>query len=118
VLPIAVGKSTVDDVAAVIAAAVAVQPAGTVVLCSTDLSHYLPDASAREQDKRTIEAVLALAPDRVGPGDACGVFALRGLLGWARGAGLRPELLAYGTSADTSGDPSRVVGYPAVMMCT
>jgi AmmeMemoRadiSam system protein B len=41
------------------------------------------------------------------------VFALRGLLGWARRAGLHARLLDMSTSADTTGDASRVVGYGA-----
>lgn len=114
VLPIAVGMSTVDDVAATIATAVELSPAGTVVVCSTDLSHYLPDAQARGRDRRTIQAVVDLAPERIGVRDACGVFALRGLVGWARQGGLAPGLLDHSTSADTGGDPVRVVGYPAI----
>jgi AmmeMemoRadiSam system protein B len=116
VLPIAVGASTVTDVVITLAAAVAPDPAGTVVLCSTDLSHYLADQVARHQDERTARAVLALAPERIGPRDACGVFALRGLVGWARHIGLTPRVLALTTSADAGGDPARVVGYPAIMM--
>jgi MEMO1 family protein len=116
VLPIAVGTAPAEDVAATIAAAVALAPAGTVVLCSTDLSHYLPDEQARRQDQRTLAAVGELAPDRIGTRDACGVYALRGLLGWARRAGLVARLLVYATSAETGGDPGRVVGYPAVAL--
>jgi MEMO1 family protein len=110
VLPIAAGPSTVEDVAAVL-----VEAAGTdsVVLCSTDLSHYQTEAVAREQDACTAEAVMALAPERIGVRDACGVFALRGLLFWARQAGLRPHALHLSTSADTTHDTSRVVGYGA-----
>jgi AmmeMemoRadiSam system protein B len=44
---------------------------------------------------------------------ACGVFALRGALEWARRADLAVGLLDLRTSADTAGDPSRVVGYGA-----
>jgi AmmeMemoRadiSam system protein B len=113
-LPIVVGASTVDDVVAMIASAVGLAPAGTVVLCSTDLSHYLPDFQARRQDERTLGAVLGLAPEQIGPPDACGMFALRGLVGWARHDGLRPRLLDYATSADTAGDTTRVVGYAAL----
>ncbi len=112
VLPMVVGASTVDDLMVTIAAA-ADRP-GTVVLCSTDLSHYLPDAAARQQDERTVGAVLELAAERIGVRDACGVFALRGLVGWARHDGLRPRLLHLCTSADTAGDPQRVVGYTAL----
>jgi AmmeMemoRadiSam system protein B len=56
---------------------------------------------------------MALAPEQIGVRDACGAFALRGLLAWARGSGLRPELLDLSTSAHTAGDASRVVGYGA-----
>jgi AmmeMemoRadiSam system protein B len=112
VLPVAVGRAAPATVAAAIRAAAATGP-GSVVLCSTDLSHYLDLAAAVERDARTAAAVTALAPERIGVRDACGVFALRGLLAWARDAGLRAELLDLATSADTAGDPSRVVGYGA-----
>jgi hypothetical protein len=114
VLPMVVGPSGADDVAATIAAAVEPDPAGTVVLCSTDLSHYLPDEQARQQDSRTLRAVADLAPERIGVRDACGVFALRGLVSWARRTGLGPRLLDYSTSASATGDPTRVVGYAAL----
>lgn len=110
VLPVVAGPSTVDEVAAVLAAVVG---DGTLVLCSTDLSHYETDRVARQQDARTAKAVLDLTPERVGVRDACGVFALRGLLSWARRQDLHARLLHLGTSADTSGDPRRVVGYGA-----
>jgi MEMO1 family protein len=114
VVPIVVGVSPVDD--AVDTLSVAVAP-GTVVLCSTDLSHYLHQTAAEKQDARTTQAVLDLAAERIGVRDACGVFALRGILGWARHTGLRPSLLHRCTSADTAGDPARVVGYAAFAFC-
>lgn len=86
---------------------------GTLVLASTDLSHYLPDAAAREHDARTAQAVLDLRPELVADGSACGAYALRGLLTWARRHDLSPTRLALATSADTGGDPGRVVGYGA-----
>jgi AmmeMemoRadiSam system protein B len=113
VLPIVVGSSTVDDVVVTIAAAVELAAEGTVVLCSTDLSHYQPDEAARRQDQRTAQAVLDLAAERIGVRDACGVFALRGLVGWARHGGYAPRLLRLSTSAETGGPADRVVGYPA-----
>lgn len=112
VLPVAIGLSEVDDVAPLLVAAGAGDD-GTVVLCSTDLSHYLDKSAAEERDGRTAQAVLDLAPERVNRGDACGLFALRGTLGWARQHGLRAELLDLRNSADTHGNPDRVVGYPA-----
>jgi AmmeMemoRadiSam system protein B len=85
----------------------------TTVLVSTDLSHYRPDPVARDLDAGTAAAVLDLRPDLVADDAACGAPALRGLLSWARRHGLIPHQLALGTSADTGGDPGRVVGYGA-----
>ena len=110
-VPIAVGDTAADDVAGTLAAA---WSPGTVVLCSTDLSHYLDLATTLARDARTVRAVLELAPERIGPRDACGVFALRGVVTWADRAGLRPLPLHQATSAEVSGDPSRVVGYAAI----
>ncbi|HEV2783590.1 MAG TPA: AmmeMemoRadiSam system protein B [Actinophytocola sp.] len=110
VLPVAVGLATVDDVADVLDTATA-EPA--LVLCSTDLSHHLPDPLARQRDRRTAAAVLDLDPTRIAPRDACGRHALAGLLGWARRRSLTPRLLDLRTSADTAGTPDRVVGYGA-----
>ncbi len=111
IVPIVVGSSTVDEVARVLAAAATPD---TVVLCSTDLSHYHDHPTAQRLDRRTVDAVLDLDPDRIGPRDACGVYALRGLVGWAARTGLRPRLLDRRTSTDTGGEPSRVVGYAAL----
>lgn len=113
VLPVVVGGGVAPAAVAELLAAAGGGNAGTVVLCSTDLSHYLDRNAAEAKDARTAAAITALAPDRIGPRDACGVFALRGLLSWAGAAGLRPAQLDRCTSADTAGDPARVVGYAA-----
>jgi AmmeMemoRadiSam system protein B len=113
VLPIVAGPSTVDHVVNVIAAALKAgdDEGDAVLLCSTDLSHYLDDPSARAQDADTMAAVERLDPEGIGTRDACGVYALRGLLGWASREKLTPTRLTYATSADTGGDRGRVVGY-------
>jgi MEMO1 family protein len=113
VLPVATAAPP-EDVADLLDA-VAADPR-TLVVASTDLSHYLPDAAARDRDRRTVEAALALRPDLVGPGSACGAHALRGLLAWAGRTGRTPAVLAYRTSADAGGDPHRVVGYAALAL--
>lgn len=109
VLPVTVGVSTVDEVADMIGKVAA----GAVLVCSTDLSHYQPDAVARAQDERTARAIEAGRADAIGRTDACGVFALRGTVGWAGRNGLALRRLALTTSADSGADPGRVVGYPA-----
>jgi AmmeMemoRadiSam system protein B len=110
VAPVCVGQCPAEEVAAIIDEAAG---ADALVLCSTDLSHYLTEARARQQDAATATAIVDLAPERVALRDACGVFALRGLLHWARERGCHAELLDLCTSADTGGTPDRVVGYCA-----
>jgi AmmeMemoRadiSam system protein B len=111
VLPLVVGRVPASAVAAVLD-----QVWGgpeTLVVVSTDLSHYHDHLTARELDRRTAAAILARRPEALGPEDACGVFPLRGLLTAARQRDLDVELLDLRTSADTAGDPDRVVGYGA-----
>ena len=110
ITPIAVGVTPAEDVADVIDAVVGPR---TVVLCSTDFSHYLSAEEAREVDRRTAASVCALDPARIGVKDACGVFGLRGLLTWAARHKHTPRQLDLRNSADTYGNPERVVGYPA-----
>jgi AmmeMemoRadiSam system protein B len=115
VLPIVTGPSTMEGVADVIEAAGAGRD-GTVLICSTDLSHYADAAAANAQDERTLGAVLALDPDQIGPRDACGYYALRGLVHWARSRRSVPRLLHRSTSADVTNDTTRVVGYAALSL--
>jgi MEMO1 family protein len=109
-LPVLVGPGDPDATAALLDA---VAGPDTVVICSTDLSHYLSEDAARRRDAATAAAIGDLAPERIGAGDACGRHALRGLLTWARRQALRVDRLALATSADTGGPKDRVVGYPA-----
>lgn len=111
VLPLAVGPVDPGHVAGVLEAAWGGDE--TLVVVSTDLSHYHDRAEATQIDRRTAAAVVAKRPDRLGPYDACGVVALQGLLVAAADHGLDVELLDLRTSADTAGDPHRVVGYGA-----
>ena len=109
VLPVAVGASEPGEIATMIEALAD----DAVIIVSTDLSHYHDHATARQLDRRTADAVLAREPGSIGPEDACGVFALRGLVELARRRRLQTELLDLRTSAETAGDPLRVVGYGA-----
>lgn len=105
ILPVAVGSSIPGDVVRLLNALDALP------IVSTDLSHYLPDEFARRRDRETIDAVLRVEPHAVREGDACGVFALRGIVELAKRRGLAVELLDHRTTADATGDRSRVVGY-------
>jgi AmmeMemoRadiSam system protein B len=112
-LPVCVGQSEVDDVAALLRV---VAGPGTVVLCSTDLSHYLTEDEARRRDAVAAAAIVDLAPERIGTGDACGRYALRGLLAWGRSIDLHASILHMATSADEGGPKERVVGYTAAAL--
>jgi AmmeMemoRadiSam system protein B len=85
----------------------------SLIVVSTDLSHYLDYDAARASDARTDAAIMALDPATIGPDDACGAYALRGLLHLAHGRGATIERLMCCNSGDTAGDRTRVVGYAA-----
>jgi len=85
----------------------------TLIVVSSDLSHYLPYAEARAKDKATVDSMLKLDPHLVGD-QACGAHPVNGLLLTAQRKGLTPHLLDLRNSGDTAGDKARVVGYAAV----
>lgn len=90
----------------------------TLVVVSSDLSHYLPQQQAVDADTRTLDQVLDL-DGPVGARQACGAAPLNGLLVAARRHGLTPTLLGRRTSGEPNElnsrvDPQRVVGYAAV----
>ena len=111
VLPVVVGRAAADDVADVIERVWGGPE--TVVVVSTDLSHYHPYDEAAARDERTAAAVSAGRWEDVADMDACGAYPLRGLLAVARRRGLRIERLDLRNSGDTAGDRERVVGYGA-----
>jgi len=84
----------------------------TLVVVSSDLSHYLPYEAARERDGGTAKAIVALEA-RIDPEQACGAAPINGLLTVARRRGMTAELLDLRNSGDTAGDRDRVVGYAA-----
>jgi AmmeMemoRadiSam system protein B len=85
----------------------------TLVLVSSDLSHYHDYATARRLDRAACASIEALAPGELGPDSACGRVPLGGLLRVARARALRVETLDLRSSGDTAGGLDRVVGYGA-----
>jgi AmmeMemoRadiSam system protein B len=110
-LPLVVGDATADEVAAVLDRLW--DDDGTLVVVSTDLSHYERYEVATELDRRTAAAIAARRPDDVGDHDACGARPLRGLLRVAADRDLAVDALDLRNSGDTAGDRHRVVGYGA-----
>jgi AmmeMemoRadiSam system protein B len=111
VLPLAVGDASPHAVA------VALERVWggpeTLIVVSSDLSHYHDYATARTRDARTAAAIVAGEGDAIGDHDACGARPIRGLLLAAGRRGLALRLLDLRNSGDTAGDRQRVVGYGA-----
>jgi AmmeMemoRadiSam system protein B len=84
----------------------------TLVVISTDLSHFLPYAEGRRLDELTCERIVALDATIVGE-QACGSIGINGLLWVARRKNLRVELVDLRSSGDTAGSRDEVVGYAA-----
>lgn len=111
ILPVVVGRTPPDTVAALLD-----QVWGgpeTLVVVSSDLSHYLDHAGATARDRATAGAIVACRRDAIGVEDACGAHPLRGLLTVAARRGLSVEVLDLRNSGDTAGPRDRVVGYGA-----
>jgi hypothetical protein len=110
-LPLVVGDASDEEVEEVIERLWG--GAETLVLVSTDLSHYHDYATARRMDAESCRAIEALEPGGLGRESACGAVPLRGLLRAARRFGLVPRTLDLRNSGDTAGGRDRVVGYGA-----
>lgn len=87
----------------------------TLIVISSDLSHYLPYDEARARDRDTSEAIEQFDDRYIDHNDACGATPLGGLLIAAGRRGLQVNTLDLRTSGDTAGGREQVVGYGAWM---
>ena len=83
----------------------------TLIVISTDLSHFLSYEDARARDRNTTTAIEHLDATRIRGEDACGCFPLNGLLELARESHLKITTLDLRNSGDTAGPRDQVVGY-------
>jgi len=113
-LPLAVGRASAQQVADVLECLWGSDE--TLIVVSTDLSHYLPYEQAQQTDAQTVQSILGLNPT-IHHQQACGATPVNGLLLAARQHGLRARLVDLCNSGDTAGDKSRVVGYGAFAFC-
>ncbi len=111
VVPIAVGAADPMAVARVLESLWG--GSETLVVISSDLSHYLPYEEARAVDRRTADRVLALDVRPLAGEEACGSTGINGMLVAARGRRLDVELADLRNSGDTAGSRHEVVGYGA-----
>lgn len=110
ILPLVVGRCAAQEVVEVLERVW--DGDDCLVVFSSDLSHYLSYSQARQTDTQTCEQLCRLQGPLQGE-QACGSYALNGLIALARQRGLQIELLDLRNSGDTAGDKHRVVGYGA-----
>lgn len=112
VLPLVAGDVPADAMGALISAIVA--DVDTLLIISSDLSHYLPEDQAHDVDRDTLQRITDLEYP-LPAHSACGRVPLNGVLDHATRHGLAATVVDYSTSADVpAGDSQRVVGYPAI----
>ncbi|MGE5639242.1 MAG: AmmeMemoRadiSam system protein B [Clostridia bacterium] len=107
-VPLAVGDATVQEVAGVLDRLWGGRE--TLIVISTDLSHYHPYAEAKAIDANTIARISRLATD-IHHEEACGATGLNGFLSFLRNKHLEIRLLSACNSGDTAGGKGQVVGY-------
>jgi MEMO1 family protein len=108
IVPFAVGEATAEEAADVLERLWGGPE--TLILISSDLSHYHPYAEARAIDRGSADRILGRSP-QLDYEQACGATPINALLLCAQRHDLAPELLDLRNSGDTAGDRMRVVGY-------
>ena len=112
-VPITIGQADVERMSGVLDDIIDID---TLLVVSSDLSHYLSYSEAVNRDHDTIKRILNLEPDMLIKTEnrACGAMPILILLHTARRHNWQPVLLHYSNSGDTAGGRSRVVGYAAI----
>ena len=113
--PLVVGDATAAEVCEVLETACPDphQNPQTLIVISSDLSHYHDYTTAKKLDQLTSQAIEDLDGNKVGYEDACGRTPINGLLMYACKHGLQVEIIDQRNSGDTAGDKDQVVGYGA-----
>lgn len=112
-VPIVMGPSHIATIADAIDPLI---DAKTLIVVSSDLSHFLPYAQAKNRDSQTIQLILNFKSKEISKRDnsACGKNPILVLLDLARRRHWTPVLLHYANSGDTGGGRRRVVGYATI----
>ncbi len=113
-LPVVVGDATKESVAQVLEQFQ--DDNQTLIIVSTDLSHYLDYQSACRIDRYTSQQIENLHSETIDYHMACGKNPLNGLLYWAKQKGLQAQTLDLRNSGDTAGSKDKVVGYGAYIL--
>lgn len=110
-VPLVVGDAEADTVAAVLERLWGGPE--TLIVVSSDLSHYHDYATAQALDARTSTLIADLAGIPLNGEQACGCRPINGLIRAVQARGLRAEVIDLRNSGDTAGPRDRVVGYGA-----
>ena len=113
-VPLAVGQATRQEVAEVLETLWGGDE--TLIVVSSDLSHYHDSQTASRLDRITSETIERLAYEDLTSEQACGYCCIRGLLSVARDRNLRATTVDLRNSGDTAGSHDQVVGYGAYVL--
>jgi MEMO1 family protein len=111
ILPVVIGEADPAQVAKALADRIDDK---TIVVASTDLSHYHTYQEAKGLDDRCVKVICNLDIDAMAKQEACGQAPILAVLHLARQKGWKAQLLDYRNSGDVTGEKDRVVGYTAV----
>ena len=111
-VPLVVGHASAEQVAEVLDRLWG--GAETLIVVSSDLSHFLSYEHASQIDRDTVDRILSLS-ELDSYQQACGATPINGMLLSAKRHGLRPHLIGLCNSGDTAGEKSRVVGYASLV---
>lgn len=115
-IPIVVGNASPESISEIINS----QWDGkeTLVVVSSDLSHYHDYQTAQKLDSDTSQAILDFDYSAIHSANACGYMGINGLLLFAQEHSLKPSVIDLRNSGDTAGDKASVVGYGAYLFGT
>ena len=112
-IPIVMGPGNIDTYAKALES---IGFSDTLIVASSDLSHYLSYDEAKRKDKETLHMILTLQdkPFSKLENAACGTIPIRVLMNLAQKHQWRPMLIHYSNSGDTAGPKNKVAGYAAI----
>lgn len=111
-VPLLVGQSSTEEIAKVLETLWGKDD--TLIVISSDLSHYKDYSTALELDKSTIAAILNYEIKTIESDHACGHAPIKGLLAVAQKKRLKPALVSTTNSGSVTGIKNKVVGYCAI----
>ncbi len=115
VIELIYGKIDYEDISKVID--YLLEDKDNFIIISTDLSHFYTQKEAKHIDNICIEAIKQMDMPTFDKGcEACGIVGVKAIISSANKQNMKSKIIDYRTSADASGDTSRVVGYVSAII--